>query len=108
MTRAWNVVLPCVILESISHKNFAIEIANTKWRVTGGQIWIDKAVGVHLMKILIISFDFARVEVGYIQEIVIVGHAQCCAFVNGSVTSMVPAIIDGDNSVCLVEVRVPA
>ena len=36
-----------------------------------------------------------------------IGDAQCCAFINGVVNTTVPAIIDSDNGVRLVHVRVP-
>ena len=69
---------------------------------------VDEAARINLMKTFIISLDLARVEVCYIQKIVTIGHTEGCAFVDCAVTATVPAVINGDNGVCRIHVRVPA
>jgi len=61
----------------------------------------------HLMKILIEGVNVARMKICRIQEIVTVGDAQRCAFVNGAVHSAVCSVIHGDNSVRRIQRRVP-
>ena len=75
-----------VILLRVGHKNFAIEIPDAERRVPSGKIRVNEAIGIHLVKILIVSFDFAGVKVCHIQKIVTVGDAERCTFVNGAVT----------------------
>ena len=71
------------------------------------KIWVHKAVGIHLVKILIESVNLARMKICCIQEIVTVGDAERSAFVNGAVNAAVRAVIDGDNSVRRIHRRVP-
>ena len=59
------------------------------------------------MKTLIVGFNLARMEVCHIQEIVTIGDAQRCAFVNGAVNAAVCAVIHGDNSVRQIQRWVP-
>ena len=60
------------------------------------------------MKVLVVGVDLARMEIRCIQKIVTIGHTHGRAFVDGAVTATVPAVINRDNGVCRVHVRVPA
>ena len=88
-----------VILLGIRHENFAVEIPDAERRVACRKIWIHEAIGRNLMKILIVGFYLAGMEIRCIQEIVTIGDAQRRAFVNGGVNPVVCAVIDSDNGV---------
>src|SRR6266566_6330382 len=107
-TRAMNIILSFGILLGIGHKNFAIEIADAEWSITCRKVGIDEAVGIHLMKIFIEGVDVTRMEICRIQEIVTVSDPERRAFVDGAVNTMVRAVIDGDDGVCLIQRLVPA
>src|SRR5207247_1753236 len=49
----------------------------------------------------------ARMKICRIQEIVTVGHAPCCTFINCAINATVRAVINGDDGVCLIQRRVP-
>ena len=102
-----NVIYPSMILLGVGHKNFAVEIPDAERGVTSRKIRIDKAVGSHLMKVLIVGLNVACMKICYIQEVVTIGHAERCAFINGVVNAMVRAVIDGDDGVRQVQRRVP-
>ena len=102
-----NIIFPFVVLLRVGHENFAIEISDPERPVTSRKIRVDEAVGIHLMKILIEGMNLARMEICRIQEIVTVGDAERCAFVNGAVHTMVRAVIDGDDGVRRIHRRVP-
>ncbi len=42
-----------LILFGVGHKNLAIDISDAKRAVTCRKVWVDKAVGINLMKILV-------------------------------------------------------
>src|SRR5207248_11437013 len=98
-----NVVLPSVVLLRISNEDFAVEITNAKRSVASRKVWVNEAVRSHLMKILIVGFDLARMKICYVQEIVAVSDTECCTFVNGAVNTVVRAVIDGFDRVRLVQ-----
>ena len=102
-----NVILSFGILLGIGHKDFAIEIPDAKWSITGRKVRVDKATGIHLMKIFIVGFDLPCMKIRRIQEIVAVGDAERCAFVNGTVNTMIRTVINGDDGVRLIQRRVP-
>src|SRR5438132_6996738 len=104
---AMNVILSFGILLGIGYKNFAIEIADAEWSITCRKIGVDEAIGSHLMKIFIEGVDVARMKICRIQEIVTVGFAECCAFVNGAINPTVSAVVNGDNSMRRIQRRVP-
>ena len=58
-----------MILLGISHKNLVIEISDAERRVACRKIWIYEAVEIHLMKILIVGFYLAGMEIRCIQEV---------------------------------------
>src|SRR5438093_7940456 len=104
---AMNIILSFGILLGIGHKNFAIEIADAEWSITCRKVGVDEAIGSHLMKIFIEGVDAARMKIRRIQEIVTVGDAERCAFVNGVANAPVCSVIHGDNSVRRIQRRVP-
>ena len=60
------------------------------------------------MKVFIECVDLARMKICRIQEIVTVGDAEGCAFVDGAVNTMVRAVIDGYDGVRRIQRWVPA
>ena len=96
-----------MVLLRVGHENFAIEISDAERRITRRKVRVNETVGIHLMKILIVGFDLARVKICHIQKIVTVGDAERCAFVNGAVNAAVCAVIDGDDRVRRIQRRVP-
>ena len=108
MTDTGNIILFFLILQRVSHKNFTVNISDAKWRVTRRKSRVGEAVGINLMKIFVIGFHLACMEICHKQEIVAASNAQGCAFVNGAVNPKVGAVIDRDDGVGLVERRVPA
>src|SRR4029079_10020430 len=94
-----DIILPFVVLLRVCNKNFAIEIADAKWSITCRKVWICEAVGINLIKVFIEGMDFACMEICRIQEIVTVGDADRCAFINGAVHTIVRAVIDGYDGV---------
>src|SRR6266480_6721738 len=102
-----NIILSFVILLGVGHKNFAIEIADAEWSITCRKVGVDEAAGINLMKILIEGVDVARMEICRIQEVVIVGDAERCAFVNGTVNAVVCSVIHSDYSVRRIHGGVP-
>ena len=97
-----------VILLGVGHKNFVVEIPDAERRVMIRKVRIDEAVGSHLMKILVVGFNVAAMEIRHKQKIVTIGDAERCAFINGVVRPHVVVMIDGDDGVCRVHHRVPA
>src|SRR6266542_4709471 len=102
-----NVILSFGILLGIGYKNFAIEIADAEWSIPSRKFGVDEAVGSHLMKTFIEGVDVARMKICRIQEIMTIGFAECCTFVNGAVHSAVCSVIHGDNSMRRIQRRVP-
>src|SRR5207249_12286798 len=83
-----------MILLRVGHKNFVIEIADAERCIPSRRIWIDEAVGSHLMKILIVGFNLAGVKIRHEQKIVTASNAERCAFVNSAVDTAVGAVIN--------------
>ena len=102
-----DIILPFVVLLGICNKNFAIEISDAERRIISRKVRINEAVGIHLMKVFIEGMNLACMEICRIQEIVTVGDAERCAFVDGAVNTMVRAVIDGDDGVRPIQRRVP-
>src|SRR5262245_4978502 len=102
-----DVIFSFVILLRIRHKDFAVEIPNPERPITSRKIRIDKAIGIYLMKAFIESVNLASMEICRIQEIVTVGDAEGCAFVNGAVNTAVGSVGDRNNGVRWVHGRVP-
>src|SRR5438093_11746072 len=92
-----NVILSSGILLGIGYKNFAIVIADAEWSIPSRKIGVDEAVGSHLMKTFIEGVDVARMKICRIQEIMTIGFAACCTFVNGAVHSAVCFFLYCDN-----------
>ena len=95
-----------LILLRVGHKNFAIEISDAERAVPSGKVRVNEPIGIHLMKILIVSLDLPPVKVCYVEKIVTVADAERCTFVNSVVAPV--AVIDGDNGVRLIQRRVPS
>src|SRR5262245_57143157 len=102
-----NVILPSVILQRISHKDLIVESPDAERCVTSRKVGVNEAVGIHLLKILIKGVDLASMEICRKQEIVTVGDAEGCAFVNGAVNPEVCSVVDRNNGVRRVHGRVP-
>ena len=96
-----------VILLRIGHKDLIVKVSDAERRVACREIWIHEPIRSHLMKILIVGFDVASMEIRHKQEIVAIGDAQRRAFVNGVVNAAVCAVIDGDDGVRPIQRRVP-
>src|SRR5438034_3025253 len=104
---AMNIILSFGILLGIGHKNFAIEIADAEWSITCRKIRVGEAVRINLLKIFIEGCDLPVMKICHIQEIVIIGDAQRCAFVNGTVNAAVCSVIYSDYSVRRIHGWVP-
>src|SRR6266404_407232 len=102
-----DIIVPCVILLRIRHKDFAIEIPDSKRRITCWKIWVNEAIGIHLMKSFIVRFNLAGMKISRIQEVVTIGDAKGGAFVNGVVNTVIRAVVDGNDGVRLVKRGVP-
>src|SRR5262249_21745830 len=72
-SRPGNVIVFSVILLGVSHKYFAIKIADAERRVTLRKVRVDKPVWSHLVKTLIVGFNVARMKIRHVQEIVTIG-----------------------------------
>src|SRR5262249_28565990 len=102
-----NVIVFLMILLRVGHKNFAVEIPDTKRCISSRKIGIDEAVWSYLMKILIVGFHLAGVKIRYVEKIVTASDAERCPFVNGTVNAAVCAVINCDDGIRRVHARVP-
>src|SRR6266487_353191 len=102
-----DIILPFGILLGIRHKNFAIEIADAEWSITSWEVRVGEAVRINLIKVFIEGMNLARMKICRIQEIVTVGFAERCAFVNGTVNAVVCSVIHSDYSVRRIHGGVP-
>src|SRR4030095_6703021 len=103
-----NVILFRVILKRVSDKNFAIEIPDAEWSIPRRKVWIGEAVEIHLIKIFIERMNLACMEICRIQEIMTIGFAERCTFVNSGVNAAVCSVIHSDYSVRRIHGGVPA
>src|SRR6266576_457981 len=102
-----NIILSFGILFGIGHKNFTVEIADAEWSITSRKVWIGEAVRINLLKIFVEGCDLPVMKICHIQEIVIIGFAERCAFVNGTVNAAVCSVIHSDYSVRRIHGGVP-
>ena len=71
------------------------------------KVRVHETVGIYLMKILIEGVDLASMKIRRIQKIVTVRDAERRTFVNSAVVTVVRAVIDGDDRVCLIQCGIP-
>ncbi len=95
-------------LLGVGHKNLAVESVDTEWSVTVRKAGVGKAVLIHLVESLVVSFDAAGVEIGYVKEVMTIGDADRHALVNGAVVAVIRAVIHCLNCMRAVDRRVPS
>ena len=99
VTRPGDIVFLLGILQCVGHEDVTVDVANTKRGVAGRKSRINKAGGIHLLKIFIVGFDSASVEVGHVKKIVTIGHAQSRAFVNRPFAALVGPVVHRNDRV---------
>src|SRR5207244_10758614 len=82
VARPSDIVFFLCILECIGHEDLTVDIANAKGGVAGRKSRINKAGGVHLLKVFVVGLDSGNVEVRHVKKIETIGHAQSRDFVN--------------------------
>ena len=69
---------------------------------------VGKTVLIHLMESLIVSFDAAGMEIGYVKEVMTIGDTDRHALIDGAVIAVIRAVIHRLNCMGAVDRRIPS
>src|SRR5207237_10310708 len=97
------VISPGGVLFRVGHKNLAVDVTDPERRKTGRQIRVHEAVGIHLLKGLVVTFHPTGIKVGHEKKIVTTGNAQRRAFINGART-----VVPNSNSLRAIQRGIPS
>jgi hypothetical protein len=107
VTRPGYIVFFLGVLQCVGNEDFTADVANAKGCVAGRKSRINKAGGVHLLKVFVVGLDSASVEVRHLKKIVTTGDAQSRAFVNRPFAALVRPVVYRDDRVGSIKCGVP-